>query len=93
MIRSMNTDGRANRILEYIRSALAHKETIEIWKVWLMDYYEEEDYPVIRKRMLSVDKLSIQDIKALDEQNVWCSPDKRNSGRTLFSCLVVDRNM
>lgn len=34
------TDGRAEKILAYIKNALEYDTTIEIWHVWLMDYYE-----------------------------------------------------
>ena len=33
------TDGRAEKILKYIREALKETESVELWHVWLMDYH------------------------------------------------------
>ena len=44
------TDGRAEQILEYIKENLKKTEEIELWHVWLMDYYEFEDRPFIHKK-------------------------------------------
>ena len=49
------TDGRAEQILKYMRAALEETEQIELWHVWLMDYYEYEDSPVIHKRTISIE--------------------------------------
>lgn len=34
------TDGRAEKIVEYIKENLKKTEEVELWHVWLMDYYE-----------------------------------------------------
>ena len=44
------TDGRANQILEYIKNALNHTDSIELWRVWLMYCYDYEEMPVIQKK-------------------------------------------
>ena len=33
------TEGRANKMIEYIKTALQQTETVELWHVWLMDSY------------------------------------------------------
>ena len=40
------TEGRAKQIIEYMKNVLQDTTSIELWHVWLMDYYEFEDRPV-----------------------------------------------
>jgi len=83
------TEGRAKAILEYIRNALAHENEIELWHVWLMDYYEYDESPVIHRRTVSLSDVTADDIKKMDEAEIWNQPDKRNPGRPSFYCLSI----
>lgn len=83
------TDGRAKKLLEYIENALEYDAAIEIWRVWLMDYYEYEESPVIRKCTVPFSELTIDDIKEIDLAEVWNSPDKRYPNRPSFYCLTI----
>ena len=85
------TDGRAKKILEYIQDALEYEAAIEIWHVWLMDYYEYEESPVIQKCTVSFSDLTIDDIKEIDSAEIWNKPDKRNPDRPSFYCLVIEK--
>ena len=85
------TDGRAEQILEYIKENLKKTEEIELWHVWLMDYYEYEDSPVIHKRRISIKELTIRDIKEWDNAEIWNHPDKHLPGRPSFYCIKVGR--
>ena len=58
------TDGRAEQILKYIRDALEKTETVELWHVWLANYYEYEDSPVIHKRTIKMDEMTVRDIRS-----------------------------
>lgn len=49
------TDGRATKIIEYIKTVLQKSDSIEFWHVWLMDYYEYEDRPFIHRKAISID--------------------------------------
>lgn len=83
------TDGRAERILNYMKETLEKVESIEFWHVWIMDYYEYEDTPVIHKRTISIKDMTIQDIKEIDDADIWNKPDKQLPGRPSFYCLKV----
>ena len=85
------TDGRAEQILKYIRKALEETEQVEFWHVWLMDYYEYEDSPVIHKRTISIKEMTIQDIKEIDSAEIWNKPDKQIPSRPSFYGLVITR--
>lgn len=85
------TDGRAKAILEYIRSALQHDATIELWRVWLSDYYEYEESPVVHRCTVPIADATIDDIKELDSAEVWNKPDKRYPNRPSFYCLEIMR--
>ncbi len=83
------TDGRAKRIIEYIKSALHKTDSIELWHVWLMDYYEFEDRPVIHRRTISVSELSAQHIRDIDSAEIWNRSDKMYPDRPSFYCLTI----
>ncbi len=85
------TDGRAEHILKYMRDVLKETEQVEFWKVWLMDYYEDEESPVIHKRTVSIGKMTIQDIKETDSNEIWNKPDKQLPSRPSFYCLKITR--
>ena len=83
------TAGRAEQILNYIKQALEKTESVELWHVWLMDYYEYKESPVIHKRTVSAGELTIQDIYDLDHAEIWNSPDKYIPSRPSFYCLTI----
>ena len=85
------TDGRAEKIVEYIKENLKKTEEVELWHVWLMDYYEYEDSPVIHKRTISIEEMTIRDIEEIDSAEIWNKPDKQLPGRPSFYCLVITR--
>ena len=85
------TDGRAEQILEYMRNALEETEQLEFWHVWLGNYYEYEDSPVIQKRTISIAEMTIQDIKEINDADIWNEPDKQMPSRPSFYRLVITR--
>lgn len=85
------TDGRAEQILKYISDVLKHTDIVEMWHVWLTDYYEYEDSPVIRKRTISIEEMTIHDVKEIDNAEIWNSPDKYMPSRPSFYCLKISR--
>lgn len=85
------TDGRAEQILKYIREALEKTEVIELWHVWLGNFYEYEDSPVIHKRTLKMDEMTVRDIYELDNADIWNHPDKHIPSRPSFYCITIIR--
>jgi len=85
------TDGRAKKILEYIENALEYEFSIEIWHIGLMDYYEYDERPVIRKCTVPFLDLTIDDIKEIDNAEVWNKLDTRNPNRPSFYCLIIEK--
>ncbi|MBO5315601.1 MAG: hypothetical protein J6B48_04125 [Clostridia bacterium] len=85
------TDGRAKKIIEYIKSALLKSDSIEFWLVWLTDYYEFEDRPFVHKKTVSIDELSIEHIKEINSAEIWNKPDKMYPNRPSFYCLRIIR--
>lgn len=83
------TDGRAEQILNYIIEELKETESVEFWHVWLMDFYEYEDSPVIHKRTISIEEMTIQDIKEIDNSDIWNKLDKQIPSRPSFYCLKI----
>ena len=84
------TEERAEQIIKYLRDALKETGSVELWHVWLMDYYEYEDSPVIHKRTISIDEMTIQDIKEIDDADIWNKPDKQIPSRPSFYCLKIE---
>ena len=85
------TDGRANRIIEYIKSALLKVESVEFWLVWLMDFYDFEERPFIHKKTISASELKNEHIKEMDNAMIWNTPDKMYPQRPSFYCLTITR--
>ncbi len=85
------TDGRAEPIAEYIRTALKKTVSIEFWNVWLMDFYEYEDRPYIHRKTISISELTIEHIKEINSAAIWNAPDKRYPERPSFYCLTITR--
>lgn len=85
------TDGRAHQVLRYLEEVLDNTEVVELWHVWLMDYYEYEDSPVIHKRTVSIKEMTICDLYKLDNADIWNSPDKNTPSRPSFYCLRITR--
>lgn len=85
------TDGRAKQLIEYIKTALQKTELVELWHVWLGDYYEFEDSPVIHRQTISVNALSPEDIRDIDNAELWNTPDKLYPNRPSFYCLAITR--
>lgn len=85
------TDGRAKQIIEYIKTALQKSNPIEFWHVWLMDYYEFEDRPFIRRKTISIGELTTEHIKQINSAVIWNTPDKMHPERPSFYCLTITR--
>lgn len=85
------TDGRAKQIIEYIKTSLQNTNLIELWHVWLLDYYEFEDRPVIHRQIISISELTIKHIKDIDNAAIWNTPDKTYPNRPSFYCLTITR--
>ena len=85
------TDGRAEQIIKYIKEALNNTDSIELWHVWLADYYEYEESPVTNSRIMSVKDISIEDIKEIDSAEIWNQPDKIYPNRPSFYRLIIKR--
>ena len=85
------TDGRAKQIIEYIKNALQNTDSIELWHVWRMDYYEFEDRPVIHRRTISISELTTKHIKEIDGADIWNTPDKMYPNRPSFYCMEIKR--
>ena len=85
------TDGRARRIMEYIRDALQQTESVELWHVWLMGYYEFEDRPFVHRQTVSISELTTDHVKHLVDAKIWNIPDKTYPDRPSFYCLTVKR--
>ena len=89
------TDGRASKIVDYIRVALQQDDSVEIWNVWLLAYWEYEDRPYIRKGTIRKEELTADDIKETDILS--CSSSNVTVGlydndmNTLYCCMLDTR--
>jgi len=85
------TEGRANRLIEYIKDALRHTDSVELWRVWLGNYHEFEERPFIHRKTVSIDELAAEHIRDTDEAEIWNKPDKQYPNRPSFYCLTITR--
>lgn len=86
------TEGRAKQVIEYMKNVLQNTTPIELWHVWLTDFYEFEDRPVIHRKMVSIDELTAKHIREIDEAEIWNTPDKMYPDRPSFYCLEIKRS-
>lgn len=85
------TEGRARQLIEYIKNLLEETESVELWHVWLMDYYEFEDRPYIHRKKVSIADLTAELIRGIDDAPIWNTPDKSYPERPTFYCLSIVR--
>lgn len=52
------TIGRAEQIIKYIEDALTKCDQVQIWTVWLTDYYEYDERPRYKTREISIKELT-----------------------------------
>ena len=83
------TDGRAERIIEYIKDALRYTDCVELWRVWLGTWFDYEDSPVVHRSTVISDELSADHIKAVNDAVIWNKPDKNNPNRPSHYCLRI----
>ncbi len=82
------TEGRGKRIIDYINEALLYTDSVEIWHVWLSDYWEYDERPFIHKEQKTIDKLTVEDIKRIDDALIW---DKQGDKRPHFYCIEITK--
>ena len=85
------TEGRANQIVDYIKAALKETDVVELWHVWLTDYYEFEDRPYIHRKTISLKSLTAEQIRTTDAAVIWNTPDPIYPERPSFYCLTITR--
>lgn len=60
------TQGRAGKIMEYIRENLRHTDEVELWRIWM----GTDETPSIRSVRVPVSKLTAQDIYEIDSRDL-----------------------
>lgn len=85
------TDGRANKLIDYIKGVLKETDCVEMWCVWLTDYYEYEDRPFIHNKSISIADLTETHIKEMDNAEIWNKPDRNYPDRPSFYRLTIHR--
>ena len=53
--------------------------------------YDYEEMPVIHRKTISVDELTIKYIKEIDKAEIWNKPDKSIPIRPSFYCLKIQK--
>lgn len=85
------TEGRAKKIIEYIKELLLTTDTVELWHAWMPLYEEYENSPVVRKKEISLAELTPEMIKEWDGLEIWNHPDKNYPDRPSFYRLTIMR--
>lgn len=84
------SDEGACIITDYITAVLQYAPCVELWRVWLTDYYEFDDRPFVHKQSVLLNELTNEHIKAIDCADIWNTPDKRYPDRPSFYCLKIE---
>lgn len=64
------TEGRAEKVIQYIREHLEHTDELELWHVWV----GLDASPKIRRCPIPLDELRLDDLKELSDLEVWKEP-------------------
>lgn len=64
------TDGRAEKVIQYIREHLEHTDELELWHVWV----GLDAFPKIRRCLIPLEELTPADLKELSDLEVWKEP-------------------
>ena len=68
------TEGRAKRLIEYIKEAFKHTDIVELWHVWLGTLDEVEERPIIKTQTVAIDALTAAQIRESDSAEFWEAP-------------------
>lgn len=82
------TEGRAERLIEYIKEALKHTDIVELWHVWLGTLDEVEERPMIKTQTAAIDTLTVAQIKEIVSAEIW---KKTRGSRPTFWCIRVKK--
>lgn len=85
------TEAAAEQLLEQLRAALLRSETVELWRVWLMDYWEFEERPYLHTSIRRFHDLTPEEVIAVADAEVWNKPDKDYPERPSFYRLIITR--
>ncbi len=80
------TEGRARQIIDYIKNAVQKSNSVELWNVWLMDYWEYDERPYIHKETVAIDKLTVNEIKKINDVENW---NNKDTNRPSFYCIEI----
>lgn len=85
------TEGRAEKVIQYIREHLEHADEVELWHVWA----GLDAYPKIRRCPIALDEFAVDDLKELSDLEVWKEPATHYcfaiKARTKFSKITDNR--
>lgn len=79
------TEGRALKLIEYIRDLLKQTECVELWQVWLGD-----DEAKVKTISVTSAELKPEDIQMVDQHELWKKPTYLCDSPTYF-CLRISR--
>lgn len=74
-------------VFDGIKKALTKSDSVELGKVWLMDYYEYDERPYYKKKQVAVNDLSVEDIREITEADVW----GKGNDRPVYYCLKINK--
>ncbi|MBE6540864.1 MAG: hypothetical protein E7672_00230 [Ruminococcaceae bacterium] len=60
------TEGRAERVIEYIRENLRHTDEVEMWHIWM----GIGEMPIVRSKTVGISQLKPDDIRVLMESDL-----------------------
>jgi len=67
------TEGRAQRIIEYIKENLRRTDEVEIWRIWMGTH----ERPLIRTTTIPISKLTPHDIQRLDNITLFSNLEEQ----------------
>lgn len=75
------SESRAEKLIEYIQNHLKFAEEIELWEIWIGDWFDEPK-PALKVLRISADDLAVSDIEKTFNKGSFEFPE----------CMVVRRS-
>lgn len=64
------SEGRAKRVVEYIRKHMEFADELEIWHVWLSSY----EMPIFRRFSIALEDVTVETVQMIDASDVATDP-------------------
>lgn len=79
------TEGRAQRIIDYIKQILRHTDEVEIWRIWMGTH----ERPLIRTTTIPISQFTPQDIQRMDDLTLFSELEEQYGLPVQYRLVII----